>query len=123
VSTNALEAQRQRNARLGPEDVKRLRGMVSESSPIVAPVAGRITLTAATEKHLSNCDKGDWTSRLFASTGQRFIRGLNANYNHDLKNIFKAAVIRALLLSTVSGILSRYHSAQTRRLRKAAEIQ
>lgn len=57
MGTDALEAQRRRNALLDAEELKRLRGMVSESSPIVAPVAGRITLTAAAEKYLSNCHK------------------------------------------------------------------
>ena len=57
VGTDALEAQRRRNALFDAEEVKRLRGTGTESSPIVAPVAGRITLTAAAEKYLSNCHK------------------------------------------------------------------
>ena len=36
------------------------------------------------------------------------IRGLNANHNHDLKNIFKGAAIRA---AAVAGPFQQFHAA------------
>ena len=63
AGTDALEAQRQRNARLDAEEFQRLRGTTSAPSPTVQPTFDRLTLSGAAEKYLSNCEKRGLDSR------------------------------------------------------------
>ena len=57
AGTDALEAQRRRNTLLDREELKRLRGTDSAPSPTVQLTFDRLTLAAAAEKYLSNCEK------------------------------------------------------------------
>ena len=57
AGTDALEAQRKRKQRLALDEFKRLSGKASAQSAVVLPDnPGRITLTAAAEKYLGNCE-------------------------------------------------------------------
>jgi len=57
AGTDALEAQRRRNILLDREELKRVFGPDSAPSPTVHPTFDRLTLAAAAEKYLSNCEK------------------------------------------------------------------
>ncbi len=57
VGADALEAQRQRNARLDAEEFQRLRGTAPAPSSTMQATFDRLTLSAAAEKYFSNCEK------------------------------------------------------------------
>lgn len=63
VGTDALEAQRQRNARLDAEEFQRLRGTAPAPSSTMQATFDRLTLSAAAEKYFSNCEKRGLDSR------------------------------------------------------------
>lgn len=63
AGTDALEAQRRRNALLDQEEFKRLRGAPSAPSPTTQPTFDRITLAAAAEKYFSSCEKRELDSK------------------------------------------------------------
>jgi hypothetical protein len=57
VGTDALEAQRRRNAQLDAEEFRRPRGTPSAPNPPMQPTFDWLTLSAAAERYLSNCEK------------------------------------------------------------------
>jgi hypothetical protein len=56
VGADALEAQRQRNARLDEEEFKRLRGTAPMQKTTVEPISGKTPLTVAAERYFSNLE-------------------------------------------------------------------
>jgi len=83
AGTDPLEAQRRRNARLDEEEFKRLRGTPSAPSPTVQPSCDRLTLSAAAEKHFSNCEKpglDSKTVRKYRVAVEPFIQNCGVTY-------------------------------------------
>ena len=56
VGADALEAQRQRNARVDDDEFKRLQGTAPVHSLAAAPACGKTPLAAATQKYFSNLE-------------------------------------------------------------------
>lgn len=78
AGTDALEAQRRRNALLDREEWKRLRGADSLPASALTETADRLTLAAAAEKYLSNCEKRG----LDAKTIRKYRSAVNAFIEH-----------------------------------------
>ncbi|MFI5096988.1 MAG: tyrosine-type recombinase/integrase [Candidatus Acidiferrales bacterium] len=83
ASADALEAQRQRNARLDHEEFQRLRGTAPAPSPTMQPTFDRLTLSAAAEKYFSNCEKrglDSKTVRKYRAAVEPFIQHCGVTY-------------------------------------------
>lgn len=88
AGTDALEAQRRRNTLLDREELKRLRGTDSAPSPTVQPTFDRLTLTAAAEKYLSNCEKRGLdakTIRKYRSAVDAFVEHCGVTYVEECR--------------------------------------
>jgi site-specific recombinase XerD len=76
AGVDGLQAQRRRNARLDAVEFQRLRGTVPAPSPIMQTTFDCLTLAAAAERYLSNCEK----------------RGLHAKTIHKYRSAVDAFV-------------------------------
>jgi integrase len=84
--TDALEAQRRRNTLLDREELKRVFG--PSSSAAVQPTFDRLTLAAAAEKYLSNCDKrglDSKTVRKYRAAVESFVEHCGVTYVDDCR--------------------------------------
>ena len=89
AGTDALEAQRRRNTLLDREELKRLRGTDSAPSPTAQLTFDRLTLAAASEKYLSNCEKRGLdakTIRKYRSAVDAFVEHCGVTYVDECRD-------------------------------------